>query len=84
MSLQGASMISSGIGGRDPFEERTLLRLTAHDDRIFFTEKSFLAIKPHIRLTAAGVRSVAMETDVGQDRPDVTIELHNVVSRRNP
>src|SRR5207249_11562319 len=77
---------AAGFGLRHPFrfvlrrdaaEQLALLRLAWHDHRAIFPlgKCSLFSVEPEVRLSLGLVRPVAIEAVVGEDRPDIAVEL---------
>ena len=48
--------------------------LAAHHERVVFREQALFAIESEVCLARAGIRPVAMEAGLGQDRTNVAVE----------
>ena len=61
------------IGGRNPLDQRTFIRFAWHHDPRLLDH--FSLIQPQVGLACRLVRSMAVKTLFGQNRPDIAVEI---------
>ena len=70
-----------GIGGDQALPEGALAEVTGHHGRSALGgggEETLPGVEAQAGLAGAGIRAVAVEARIGQDRPDVVVEAHRL------